>query len=71
MRNHIMTDQQVSRYLELVDRLLWINLHSGVDWRPEYEAELEAVRTELAELRPLVEKERRKRDAKKTAVSGR
>lgn len=71
MKNHIMTDQQVLRYLELVDRLLWINLHSGVDWRPEYEAELEAVRAELAVLRPLVETERRIRDAKKTAVSGR
>ena len=71
MRNHIMTDQQVLRYLELVDRLLWINLHCGVDWKPEYGPELEAVRTELAELRPMVEEERRMRDAKKTAVSGR
>lgn len=66
-----MTDQQMLRYLALVDRLLWINLHSGVDWRPEYGPELEAVRAELAMLRPLVEEERRKRDAKKTAVSGR
>lgn len=66
-----MTDQQVLRYLELVDRLLWINIHSGVDWRPEYGSELEAIRSELAVLKPLVEKERGKRDAKKTAVSGR
>ena len=66
-----MTDQQVLRYLALVDILLWINLHSGTDWRPEYGPELEAVRAELTVLRPLVEKERRKRDAKKTAVSGR
>ena len=66
-----MTDQQVLRYLELVDRLLWLNLHSGIEWRPAYGPELEAVRTELAVLRPLVEEERRIRDAKKTAVSGR
>lgn len=53
-----MTDQQVLRYLELVNRLLWINLHSGVGWRSEYGPELEAVRAELAELKPLVEMER-------------
>lgn len=66
-----MTDQQVLRYLALVDRLLWINLHSGTDWRPEYGPELEAVRAELAVLRPLVEMERRMRSEKKAAVSGR
>lgn len=66
-----MTDQQVLRYLELVDMLLWINLHSGVEWRPEYGPELEAVRTELAELRPLVEMERRMRSEKKAAVPSR
>ena len=60
-----MTDQQVSRYLELVSRLAYIHAHSGVEWRPEYGPELEAVRTELAALRPLVEMERRKRYAKK------
>ena len=67
----IMTDQQVSRYLYLVSRLAYIHAHSGVDWRPEYGPELEAVRAELAVLKPLVEKERGKRDAKKTAVPGR
>lgn len=66
-----MTDQQVSRYLCMVSRLAYIHAHSGVDWRPEYGAELEAVRAELAALKPLEEMERRKRDAKKTAVSGR
>ena len=59
-----MTDQQALRYLELVDRLLWINLHCGVDWRPEYGSELEAVRTELAVLRPLVEMERRRKECR-------
>lgn len=66
-----MTDQQVSRYLYLVSRLAYIYAHSGVDWRPEYEAELEAVRAELEILKPLVDAERRKRDAQKTAAPGR
>lgn len=66
-----MTDQQVLRYLDLVDRLLWINLHCGVDWRPEYEEESERIRKELYGLRELVEKERRIRDEKDAAVSGR
>lgn len=59
MRNHIMTDQQVLRYLELVDRLLWIVRHSGVDWKPEYEEEGDAIRRELAALKILVDLERR------------
>ena len=66
-----MTDQQVSRYLELVSRLAYIHAHSGVEWRPEYGPELEAVRAELAVLRPPVEIERRMRSEKKAAVSGR
>ena len=60
-----MTDQQVSRYLYLVSRLAYIYAHSGVDWRPEYEAELEAIRAELAELKPLVETERRRKECRK------
>lgn len=66
-----MTDQQVSRYLYLVSRLAYIHAHSGVDWRPEYGPELEAVRAELTALKPLVETERRMRSEKKAAVSGR
>lgn len=67
----IMTDQQVSRYLYLVSRLAYIHAHSGVDWRPEYGPELEALRSELAVLRPLVKMERRMRSEKKAAVPGR
>ena len=52
-----MTDQQVSRYLYLVSRLAYIHAHSGVDWRPEYGPELEAVRAELTALKPLVKTE--------------
>ena len=60
----IMTDQQVSRYLYLVSRLAYIHAHSGVDWRPKYGPELEAVRAELAVLRPLVEMERRRKECR-------
>ena len=59
-----MTDQQVSRYLYLVSRLAYIHAHSGVDWRPEYGPELEAVRAELTVLRPLVEMERRRKECR-------
>lgn len=31
-----MTAQQVSRYIELVNRRTQILNHSGVDWKPEY-----------------------------------
>lgn len=37
-----MTDKEVCRYLELVDRRLFILIHSGIDWKPEYTPELEA-----------------------------
>ena len=57
-----MSDNQIVRYLELVERRLFILLHSGVDWKPEYESELEAIDQELAELRPLVEQEHERRD---------
>ena len=62
-----MTDQQVLRYLELVDRLLWIMRHSGVHWKPEYEEEGYQIRAELEILKPFVDAERRKRNAKKGA----
>ena len=71
MRNHIMTDQHVLRYLELVDRLLWIMRHSGTDWKPEYEEEGNAIRAELEAIRPIVEEERRMRDAEEAAAPGR
>ena len=52
-----MTDQEVVRYLDLVGRRLKLSM-SGVDWKPEYAQELEEIEKELAELIPLVEKER-------------
>lgn len=56
-----MTDKQVLRYLELVERKLYIFSHSGVSWKPEYNQEMEQIDQELKELLPLVEKERGKR----------
>lgn len=57
-----MTQEQVLRYLELVERKLYIFSHSGVSWKPEYKAEMEQINQELEELLPLVEAERRKRN---------
>lgn len=56
-----MTAQQVSRYIDLVNRRMDILSHSGVDWKPEYGLELNQIEKELAELRPLVDTEHQKR----------
>ena len=56
-----MTQTQVLRYLELVERKLYIFSHSGVSWKPEYNEEMEQINQELEELVPLVEAERGKR----------
>ena len=63
-----MSDKQVVRYLELVNRSLFILTHSGIDWKPEYGSELEAIDQELAELRPLVEQEHECRDERTERV---
>ncbi len=55
-----MTDKEVCRYLELVDRRLFILIHSGIDWKPVYTPELEAIDRELAGLRKMVDREREK-----------
>lgn len=59
-----MTDQQVVRYLELVSRRLELMM-IGKGWKPEYDAEMEEIERELAELIPLVEQEREKFEAKR------
>lgn len=56
-----MTDKEVCRYINLVDRRVFILSHSGVDWKPEYAAELESIDRELAELRRLVDEEHGKK----------
>lgn len=49
-----MTDKEVCRYLELADRRVFILMHSGESWKPEYGSELEAIDRELTRLRMLV-----------------
>lgn len=45
-----MNKHDVSKYIDL--------LHSGIDWKPEYEAELQQINQELDLLRSLVDQER-------------
>lgn len=52
-----MTEQETLTYLDLVSRRLFIVMHSGRDWKPEYAAELEAIDSQLAGLRELVDQE--------------
>lgn len=51
-----MSEKEVCRYLELADRRLFIVIHSGIDWQPEYGPELEAIDKELAGLREQVDR---------------
>lgn len=51
----ILSQEEILRYLELVDRRLYIIMHSGVDWKPEYAQKLEEIDAELAELRKHVD----------------
>ena len=55
-----MTEKEVLRYLELVDRKLTL-ITSGINWKPEYEGELAEIDEELKELRAIVDKEQEKR----------
>ena len=57
-----MTDAEVSRYINAVHTKMYILLHSGIDWKPEYDQMLEKANKELAELRPLVDEELRRRE---------
>ena len=53
-----MTDKQILRYLDLVDRKLELGM-IGKDWKPEYDQELEEINRELDGLIPAVEKMRK------------
>ena len=64
-----MSEKEVCRYLELVDRRLFILVHSGIDWKPEYVSEMEAIDEELAALRELVEQEHEKRAVRQTVIA--
>ena len=54
--------EQVNRYLDLVARRTYILAHSGVDWKPEYEKEMQQIDQELSVLRPLVDQEHERRE---------
>lgn len=56
-----MTDKDVVRYLQLVDRKLSI-LTAGIDWRPKYGPELEAIDKEIRGLRRLIDREQARRE---------
>ena len=55
-----MTDAEVSRYINAVHMKTYVLLHSGIDWKPEYDQMLEEANKELVELRPLVDEELRR-----------
>ena len=67
-----MTDKEVCRYMELMDRRVLIIMHSGISWKPEYGPELEAIDRELARLRALVDQahEQKKQPAQSAAAEG-
>lgn len=46
--------EQVTEYLNLLDRRIYIVMHSGVDWKPEYEQELKEIDSKISALRLLM-----------------
>lgn len=60
-----MTVEQVTEYLDLINRRLYILTHSGIQWKPEYAQELDGINQKIEELRSTVEqarKEKKKHD---------
>ncbi len=55
MSNTNLGMEQVTRYLKLLDRRMYIVMHSGVDWKPEYGKELDDIDKELSGLRELMD----------------
>lgn len=47
--------EQVTKYLKLIDRRMYIMMHSGADWKPEYGQELEEIDREISVLRELMD----------------
>ena len=56
-----MTAADVTRYLALADRRMFIIEHSGISWRPEYEPELESIDQELVKMRKVIDAEHARR----------
>lgn len=54
-----MSEQQVLRYLQLVDRRVHIIINSGIGWKPEFVPELEEIDREIAGLRKVIEAAKR------------
>lgn len=57
-----MTEEQITRYLQLASRKTFILLHSGTDWKPEYASELMAIDQELTELMKVKEQAHAQRE---------
>ena len=57
-----MKQELINKYLDLVARRTFILAHSGVDWKPEYEKEMQQIDQELSVLRPLVDQEHERRE---------
>ena len=57
-----MTEEQITRYLQLASRKTFILLHSGTDWKPEYASELMAIDQELTELMKVKEQAHTQRE---------
>lgn len=47
--------EQVTEYLKLLDRRMYIVMHSGADWQPEYGQELEEIDKKISALRELMD----------------
>lgn len=51
----MLTQEQVTRYLQLTDRRMFIVMHSGASWKPEYAQELEEIDREIESLRTAID----------------
>lgn len=63
-----MTESQTREYINLMDRRMFILMHNGVDWKPEYGPELEAITKRLFELRSVVDEEHKKKESDSATV---
>lgn len=50
-----LSEEQVTRYLQLTDRRMFIVMHSGASWKPEYAQELEEIDREIESLRTAID----------------
>ena len=58
-----MTPEQVTEYLDLINRRLYILTHSGIHWKPEYQQELAEIDQKIEELQSTVEQARKEKEA--------